>query len=105
MGERRSLPQVKSALSRILFAGRRESERDPCTASVVHALADDAFAAGEAAGEGREHIAALTADQAAALLQWLERPSGSISVGLAVFEAVTGGGVLVRTRPWRASRG
>lgn len=105
MGESRSLVQLKDAAARVAFAGVRESERDPCSVAVVHAQIQDAFDLGEAAGEGREHIAALTADQAAALLQWLERPAGSICAGPATFEAVTGGGILVRTRPWRASRG
>jgi hypothetical protein len=42
----------------------------------------------------------------AALRQWLERPNGShgpeSSRGLVTFDAVVGGGILVRTKPWIA---
>lgn len=56
--------------------------------------------------ERQEYISQLTNDQRLKLLKWLENPNGSHSVGmrghqpLPVFEAVEGGGILVRTKPY-----
>ena len=51
----------------------------------------------------REHIVQLGDHERQALLEWLARPNGShVVVGKRViFEAVVGGGILVRTQPYR----
>jgi len=45
-----------------------------------------------------ESTACLSAAERTRLLDWLARPNGSLRLSLAVFEAVEGGGVMVRIR-------
>lgn len=49
----------------------------------------------------REHIVNLNAQGAARLRAWLARPNGSLTEGRAAFESVSGGGIMVRTRPYQ----
>lgn len=48
----------------------------------------------------REHIVQLNREETQRLRTWLERPKGGISLGRSTFEAVEGGGILVRTEPF-----
>lgn len=48
----------------------------------------------------REHIVKVAAKHMDDLRRWLERPNGSFTVDRATLEAVEGGGILVRTRPF-----
>jgi len=49
-----------------------------------------------------EHNVQLNREQAAKLRAWLATPNGSCSLGdRLTVESVEGGGLLVRTRPWR----
>lgn len=48
-----------------------------------------------------DHIVELNASQLRQLERWLWRPSGSLALGRVTFEAVSGGGLLVRTRPFQ----
>lgn len=77
----------------------------------VHHSGDDANAVREVAEAvhratlarviaDREHIVRLNATQAADLAQWLARPSGSMGDGHRLTLDASGGGVLVRTRPF-----
>ena len=50
--------------------------------------------------QDREHIVQLSAGQCRELVAWLGHASGSRPLGRVTFEAVEGGGVLVRTRAW-----
>jgi len=50
----------------------------------------------------REHIVQLNREETQRLRTWLERLNGGISLGRSTFEAVEGGGILVRTKPFRA---
>jgi hypothetical protein len=53
----------------------------------------------------RDHHVQLNAVQTADLAQWLTRPNGSMSDGQRLsVDAVAGGGVLVRTRPYSYQR-
>jgi hypothetical protein len=53
----------------------------------------------------RDHTVQLNAVQTADLAQWLTRPNGSMSDGQRLsVDAVSGGGVLVRTRPYSYQR-
>lgn len=45
----------------------------------------------------REHIVQLNPDQRQSLQTWLKHPNGSLRLGRACFEAVQGGGILIRT--------
>ena len=47
-----------------------------------------------------EHITELNPGGVDKLRAWLVRPSGSLSMGRVTFEAVEGGGILVRSRPY-----
>jgi hypothetical protein len=47
-----------------------------------------------------EHQVQVTAADSARLTAWLRHPTGGLYLGRACFEAVEGGGILVRTRPW-----
>lgn len=49
----------------------------------------------------REHIAELSRGERMGLLSWLQAPNGGCTLGQpgVTFEAVEGGGILVRTRP------
>ena len=49
----------------------------------------------------REHIVDLNAAEVARLREWLARPNGSHGRGRVHFNAVEGGGVMVRTHPYR----
>ena len=52
-----------------------------------------------------EHIVQLTNDQRVDLIKWLKKPSGSHRTGTrSSLEAVVGGGVLIRTSPYKHSR-
>lgn len=52
--------------------------------------------------EDRGHIVEIYQRDMDRLRAWLERPNGSLSVGRRVtLEAVGGGGILIRTRPYR----
>jgi len=48
----------------------------------------------------REHVTELNPAGAGKLRAWLEHPSGGLSMGRVTFEAVSGGGILVRTAPY-----
>lgn len=48
----------------------------------------------------REHLVDVPYRHMANLRAWLERPNGSHNIGRVTFEAVEGGGVLVRTLPY-----
>lgn len=48
----------------------------------------------------RDHHVQLNSSDRAALVAWLERPSGSIWLGRVTLDAVAGGGIIVRTRPF-----
>lgn len=61
----------------------------------------DPFTFPEGQPTNREHVAQLTPAERAALLEWLEHPNGSLSMGRVTFEAVENGGLLVRTEPYR----
>lgn len=53
--------------------------------------------------ERQSHVVELSADQVASVRNFLEKPNGSFNLGLPariVFEAVQGGGALVRTCPY-----
>jgi hypothetical protein len=52
----------------------------------------------------REHVVELSRAQVARLISWLQASNGSLTLGprLSV-NAVEGGGVLVRTEPYRAT--
>lgn len=50
----------------------------------------------------REHTVDVPAREMARLREWMARPNGSITFGRVGFDAVEGGGILVRTRPFRA---
>lgn len=53
----------------------------------------------------RDHSVQLNAIQTADLAQWLTRPNGSMSDGQRLsVDAVSGGGVIVRTRPYKYQR-
>ena len=47
-----------------------------------------------------EHITELNPGGVDKLRGWLVRPNGSLTMGRVTFEAVEGGGVLVRTLPY-----
>ena len=53
----------------------------------------------------REHLPVLNASDTRKLRAWLERPNGSLIVGprwqYVAFESVEGGGIMVRTQPYR----
>lgn len=104
MTGRRTLAQLKDAAARIAFAGVPASERDPCSAAVVHGQVQEAYDLGESAGD-REHVVALTPAQAGSLLRWLEHASGSFPMGRVTFAAAGNGGLLVRTLPYKAGPG
>lgn len=53
-----------------------------------------------ATGREREHEVQLSRAQAITLACWLTSPNGSLPLGRVTFEAVEGGGILVRTRAW-----
>jgi hypothetical protein len=48
----------------------------------------------------REHIVQLNCKEREDLIKWLNHPSGAHLDGRATFEAVQGGGILVRTQPY-----
>lgn len=48
----------------------------------------------------REHIVQLNADERESLRKFLEQPNGSWSARRATVEAVVGGGILIRTKPY-----
>lgn len=49
-----------------------------------------------------EHVITISSAEREKLLAWLGRPNGSLGVAARVtFEAVEGGGVMIRTRPWK----
>jgi len=48
----------------------------------------------------REHIVGLSFKEREALIEWLKRPSGSHCTPRATFEAVEGGGIFIRTKPY-----
>lgn len=48
----------------------------------------------------REHIVELGRAQRETLIEWLQNPNGSHRAGRVTFEAVEGGGILVRTDPY-----
>lgn len=52
----------------------------------------------------REHIVQMSSHETQKLREWLAHPSGSFSssTGDVAFDAVQGGGVLVRTQPYAA---
>lgn len=47
-----------------------------------------------------EHIVQINNDERMKLLEWMARPNGSHPIGRVNFEAVAGGGLLVRTDPY-----
>lgn len=47
------------------------------------------------------HMVELSADDRRRLVAWLERPNGSLVFDRVSFDAVEGGGVLVRTLPYQ----
>lgn len=49
----------------------------------------------------REHAVWLDPQQTAHVRTWLSAPNGGIFAGRACFEAVSGGGICVRTAPYR----
>lgn len=49
-----------------------------------------------------EHIITITNEDRLKLLEWLAAPNGSLAVHERVtMESVEGGGVMIRTRPWK----
>jgi hypothetical protein len=50
--------------------------------------------------QDHEHVTELNPGGTDKLRAWLARPRGSLSMGRVTFEAVAGGGILVRTRPY-----
>jgi hypothetical protein len=48
----------------------------------------------------REHNIQMSASEVRKLQEWLKRPSGSFGTGDVSFDAVQGGGILVRTQPY-----
>lgn len=48
-----------------------------------------------------EHSVELNNAERIKLARWLERPNGAFITRRATFEAVEGGGILVRTQPYR----
>jgi hypothetical protein len=52
--------------------------------------------------EDREYVIQLSARQVARLRAWLEFPNGGLPLDRVTFEAVEGGGILVRSDPYRA---
>lgn len=48
-----------------------------------------------------ERMAEIRTHHVRALIQWLEDPNGSFSSGRVTIEAITDGGILVRTRAYR----
>lgn len=50
----------------------------------------------------REHLTELNPCGVDRLREWLARPDGALSMGRVTFEAVAGGGILVRTKPYTA---
>jgi hypothetical protein len=51
----------------------------------------------------REHIVIVPMSEMARLRKWMDRPNGSFRHGRVTFEAVEGGSIWVRTRPWGKS--
>lgn len=49
---------------------------------------------------GHEHVTELNPPGTDKLRKWLVRPSGSLTMGRVTFEAVAGGGILVRTQSY-----
>lgn len=47
-----------------------------------------------------EHIVELSPEQRRVLSLWLNAPNGGCVIGRVTFEAVEGGGILVRTEPY-----
>jgi hypothetical protein len=56
---------------------------------------------GRPAADG-EHLTELNPVGVDRLRTWLARPNGSLTMGRVTFEAVAGGGILVRTKPYTA---
>lgn len=52
----------------------------------------------------REHIVGIRADRMDDLREWMQSPNGGHPVGRVTFESVEGGGIWVRTRPYRLDR-
>lgn len=48
----------------------------------------------------RQHLVDVPARSMDALREWLARPNGSFMAGRVSFDAVEGGGILIRTRPY-----
>jgi hypothetical protein len=48
-----------------------------------------------------EHVACLSLAERERLQEWLEHPSGGLPLSLVTFEAVQGGGVMVRTTGYK----
>jgi hypothetical protein len=56
--------------------------------------------------EDREHVVKVSARDVDALREWLKWPSGSLRLGRRCsINAVEGGGILVRTDPFRYEKG
>lgn len=56
--------------------------------------------------EDREHVIQVSARQVALLRKFLESPSGTLSLGRRLsINAVEGGGILVKTRPYSYEAG
>lgn len=48
-----------------------------------------------------QHIVQVATSDMSRLRDWMSRPNGSLNLGRATLEAVVGGGILIRTRPYR----
>lgn len=48
-----------------------------------------------------QHIVQVTTSDMSRLRDWMSHPNGSLNLGRATLEAVVGGGILIRTRPYR----
>jgi hypothetical protein len=49
-----------------------------------------------------EHVITISSEQREVLLDWLENPNGTLRMtGRLAVEAVEGGGVMIRTEPWK----
>lgn len=62
---------------------------------------DAPFSSVQAMHPDREHLTELNPGGTGKLRAWLASPNGSLTMGRVTFEAVAGGGILVRTQPYR----
>jgi hypothetical protein len=69
-------------------------------------IGEDLFGLGWEEGQayGREHVIHVNAEDAARMRAWLARPGGALCLGRVTLESC-GGGLLVRTGPFRAGNG